>query len=81
MKTITVSDKQYRKIMELKNYYTVKVGMVTNKDLLGKKMRILSVRNLRKYDYDPTLSIGELADIMIDAIWWEQETGNVAYIT
>jgi len=74
MKNIEVTDKTYDMLMELKNHTTVKLRSITNE-------KGVSLLNPKKDDYEEGYSMDDFLVEMVDMIWYEQSTGQVAFIT
>jgi hypothetical protein len=84
MKTIELTDEAYTELLELKNHISVKVREVTNKEILNslKDGEAMPKKfSPRKYNYEPEYTFSECLDDVCKMIWYEQQSGNVAYIT
>lgn len=90
---LMISDETYKKLLELKNHITVKVREITNEEILKKisEYEVEGVSQLpcpldelfdpREFDYEPGYNFDEFLTDITNMIWYEQETGKVAFIT
>ena len=79
---ITVKDSTFKELLYLKNYMTIKLSAISNKEvgeLLDSGRDIESL--MKKYDFEPEVTFDVCLASIVDMIWHEQNSGEVAYIT
>lgn len=84
MKTIELTDEAYVDLLDLKNHISIKIREVTNEEILNNSKDgepMPKKFSPRKYDYEPEYTFSECLEEVCKMIWYEQESGNVAYIT
>jgi len=83
MKTIELTDEQYKMLLSFKNLITLKIGQVTNPEVrhLREVEKEMPEGINEELDYDPTYSFGKCIEDTICLVVDEQETGEVNFIT
>ena len=72
MKTIELTDEAYAGLLQLKNHISIKTREVTNPKAITQQCTL---------DAEPEYTFSECLEDVCKMIWYEQESGNVAYIT
>lgn len=72
MKTIELTDEAYAELLQLKNHISIKIREVTNPE---------AMEHQTTQDVEPEYTFSECIDDVCKMVWYEQESGNVAYIT
>lgn len=83
MKTIELTEKQYKALLSLKNYISMRVHEITNQDALDAihKVGVVTEKIKTSYDFEPKYSFGECIKDVVGSVLLEQKTGEVNYIT
>jgi hypothetical protein len=94
MKTIQLTDNQYKDLLWFKNFMTTKLRVITNQEVIkviddyhlnkgkteGEFKRIPKGTD-SKMDYEPEYTFGHCIHDIIESVMIEQQTGEVNYIT
>jgi predicted CopG family antitoxin len=92
MKTIELTDEAYANLLDFKNFWSMKLGEITNKEVLDYIEKNSDARGCikkglktkfptKKFDYEPDFTFSDLLNQWIASTLDEQQTGNVNYIT
>ena len=72
-----------QRLLQLKNHITVKIRSITNEDII-KRLGLGGTLDDELYfteDFEPDWSWDEFLTQLVEVIWWEQQEGEVAFIT
>lgn len=72
MKTIELTDEAYANLLLLKNHISIKTREVTN---------FKAMKHKTAQEVEPEYTFSECLEEVCKMIWYEQKSGNVAYIT
>jgi hypothetical protein len=91
MKTIELTDEAYATLLEFKNFWTCKLGEITNTEMLAYMKIVQDEHGVtydldklfppNKIDHEPTFTFSDLLIQLIESTMVEQHTGEVNYIT
>jgi len=72
-----------QRLLQLKNHITVKIRSITNEDIIKRFDRGGSLDDELYFteDFEPDWSWDDFLSQLVEVIWWEQQEGEVAFIT